>query len=144
MSLQKNQVSGGPNIKEMRRKQREQIQIAKDLFLLWDSDGEGSLSVDELIKAFMKIGLSQDHRFAKKIINAIKPPTQEDVPEQEIEIKLRDFISVFKNDEISDKILKKINEEIRDRKFEDAEEAFFQRQREAQETIQKNARFVSS
>ena len=42
----------------MRRKQKEQIQIAKDLFLLWDSDGEGSLSVDELIKAFMKIGLS--------------------------------------------------------------------------------------
>ena len=71
MSLQKNQVSGGPNIKEMRRKQREQIQIAKDLFLLWDSDGEGSLSVDELIKAFMKIGLSQDHRFAKKIINTL-------------------------------------------------------------------------
>lgn len=124
LSLQKNQVSGGPNIREMRRKQKEQIQIAKDLFLLWDSDGEGSLSVDELIKAFMKIGLSQDHRFARKIINAIKPASMEDVDEADIEIKLRDFICVFKNDEISDKIMKKINEEIRDKKFEEAEEAY--------------------
>jgi len=38
--------------------QKQQIQIAKDLFLIWDGDGEGSLSPDELMKAFVRIGLS--------------------------------------------------------------------------------------
>lgn len=34
------------------------MEIAKDLFLTWDGDGEGSLSPSELIKAFVGIGLS--------------------------------------------------------------------------------------
>lgn len=33
--------------------QKKQIQIAKDLFLIWDGDGEGSLSSDEIMKAFI-------------------------------------------------------------------------------------------
>jgi Ca2+-binding EF-hand superfamily protein len=48
------------------------IETAKNLFLIWDGDGEGSLSPDELIKAFVRIGLSQDHQFAKKIMYSIK------------------------------------------------------------------------
>jgi Ca2+-binding EF-hand superfamily protein len=40
----------------------------KNLFLIWDDDGEGTLSSDEIIKAFVQIGLSQDHHFAKKIM----------------------------------------------------------------------------
>jgi hypothetical protein len=36
--------------------------------LIWDDDGEGTLSSDEIIKAFVQIGLSQDHHFAKKIM----------------------------------------------------------------------------
>ena len=99
-----------PKIKAAR--QKEQIAIAKDLFLLWDADGEGSLSANELIKAFVKIGLSQDHRFANKIIAAINP--NPDVMLSDTEIKIKDFISVFKDDELSDKLIERINEEIHD------------------------------
>ena len=75
--------------------------------MLWDADGEGSLSSTELAKAFVKIGLSQDHRFAKKIINAIKPKTKDEGEEpEEIEIKIPDFIAVFKDDEVQDKAIK--------------------------------------
>ena len=38
--------------------QKGQIEIAKNLFLTWDGDGEGSLSAFEIIKAFVSIGLS--------------------------------------------------------------------------------------
>ena len=48
------------------------IETATNLFLIWDGDGEGSLSPDELIRAFVRIGLSQDHQFAKKIMYSIK------------------------------------------------------------------------
>lgn len=46
--------------KEMTGKEiiKQRIEIAKDLFLIWDNDGEGSLSPDELISAFIRIGLS--------------------------------------------------------------------------------------
>ena len=58
--------------------QKKQMEIAKDLFLTWDGDGEGSLSPSELIKAFVGIGLSQDHHFAKKIMASIRPKGQTD------------------------------------------------------------------
>ena len=48
--------------------QKEQIQLAKELFLIWDGDGEGSLSPDEIMKAFIQLGLSQDYQFANKIM----------------------------------------------------------------------------
>lgn len=39
-------------------KAKKQVNIAKDLFLTWDGDGEGSLSPEELMNAFVRIGLS--------------------------------------------------------------------------------------
>lgn len=53
--------------------QKKQLQVAQELFLIWDGDGEGSLSADELMKAFIQIGLSQDPRFARKIMQNIRP-----------------------------------------------------------------------
>ena len=41
--------------------QKQQQMITKELFLTWDGDGEGSLSQEELISAFIRIGLSSDH-----------------------------------------------------------------------------------
>lgn len=95
-----------------RQRQREQIAVAKNLFLIWDSDGAGSLSPSELIRAFVRIGLSQDHHFAKKILHSIRPQTKSYVAEEDLEIRLKDFISIFRNDEVSDNVIKKINEEI--------------------------------
>ena len=101
---------------EQRERQRKYIEVAKDLFLIWDSDGEGSLSPDELIKAFVQIGLSQDHHFAKKIMYSIKPAPQKGNESDEFEIKMRDFITIFRNDEVSDNVIKMINQEVTFRK----------------------------
>ena len=96
--------------------QQRQIEIAKDLFMIWDGDGEGSLSQDEIMKAFIQIGLSQDHLFAQKIMQNIKPKQVKkeslDEEEESEDIKLKDFIKIFRNDEISDNLTKRINEEI--------------------------------
>lgn len=83
--------------------------IAKDLFLTWDGDGEGSLSPGELIKAFVGIGLSQDHHFAKKIMASIRPRGQTD---QDADIELKDFLKIFKHDEVSDNVVKVVNQEV--------------------------------
>ena len=82
---------------------------------MWDADGGGSLSSVELSKVFVMIGLSQDHRFANKIIHAIKPKqkaSDSDEGPEEIEIKINDFITVFKDDAVSDRSIRRINEEI--------------------------------
>lgn len=54
--LRQRKAKAGPtNDKET---QKKQIEIAKNLILTWDADGEGSLSPAEIIKAFVSIGLS--------------------------------------------------------------------------------------
>ena len=60
------------------------------MFLIWDDDGEGTLSADEIIKAFVQIGLSQDHHFAKKIMANIQPPNKK--KHKNNNIMLKDFI----------------------------------------------------
>ena len=116
--------------------------MAKELFLLWDDDGEGSLGPDELMKAFVRIGLSQDHHFARAIMYSIKPRPSakeeekekekkekkkaiekesengsekgsEDSSEEEDEIQLQDFIKIFRNDDTSENLIKVINEEVK-------------------------------
>lgn len=42
--------------------------MGKDLFLIWDESGDGSLTQEELLAAMVRIGLSQDHHFANKIM----------------------------------------------------------------------------
>lgn len=85
-----------------REAHKKQIQLAKDVFLLWDADGQGSLTPDELISAFVRIGLSSDHHFAKQIMYALKPPSSGQKVDTNFEISLHEFLSVFKNDFVSD------------------------------------------
>ena len=71
----------------------------------------------EITAAFFKIGLSQDSRFAKQIISAIRGPQPEKKeydPNEQIEIKLKDFIKVFKKDEISEVMMANINKTVRE------------------------------
>lgn len=83
----------------------------------WDADGEGSLSPAEIIKAFVSIGLSQDHHFARKIMHSIRPhKADHEDNEEDADIELKDFITIFRNDEVSDNVIKMINEEVNYRK----------------------------
>ena len=86
--------------------------------MIWDGDGEGSLNPEELIKAFVRIGLSQDHHFAKKIMYSIKkigPQLKDTDNDEEFEIKIKEFLTIFKDDEISDRVINMINTEVADR-----------------------------
>ena len=69
------------------------------------------------MNAFVRIGLSQDHHFARKTIESIRPrvassqtpaysaPVSDD-------IKIKDFIKIFRHDEVSDNVIKQINNEV--------------------------------
>ena len=50
---------------------RRHLEFAKNLFVSWDDDGSGMLEPDEIIKPMIGLGLSTDHHFAKKIIQAL-------------------------------------------------------------------------
>ena len=89
---------------------KHQQMITKELFLTWDGDGEGSLSQEELISAFIRIGLSSDHQFAKTIIAAIQP--SKEVRKNNDDITLKDFIKIFRSDEVGESIINVINHEI--------------------------------
>ena len=86
------------------------------MFLLWDGDGEGTLSKDELLKAFIRIGLSQDHNFAEKIMYSIIDKRIVEAKGGEIEINIADFVKIFRSDDISDFAIKSINKEVNLRK----------------------------
>ena len=83
--------------------------------MIWDDDGEGSLSSDEIIKAFVQIGLSQDHHFAKKIMANIQPPNKNKFQNNN-NIMLKDFIKIFRKDEVSENLIKVINQEVKTNK----------------------------
>lgn len=79
--------------------------------MLWDADGEGSLSADEMISAFVRIGLSSDHLFAKKIMNSIKPNKSGSA---DSEVHLKDFVKIFKEDALMDHMIAMINTEVKE------------------------------
>ena len=43
-------------------------------------------------------------------------PCKEDDSDSDMDIELKDFITIFKNDEVSDNVIKMINEEVNYRK----------------------------
>lgn len=98
---------------------KQQINIAKELFLTWDGDGEGSLSPEELMNAFVKVGLSQDHHFAKKIIESIRPSGSD----KNEDIQIPDFVKIFRHDEVSDNVTKQIFKEVQFRKKQEYEKS---------------------
>lgn len=95
-------------VKTKKELKKEQIQLGKDVFQTWDEDGGGSLSKDEIFRAFIKMGLSQDHHFAEKVLSTMKTDGNFDE-----DIELKDFIRIFKDDELSDFAINAINQEIK-------------------------------
>lgn len=53
-------------------REQDQRDFIKDIFIAIDEDGSGTMDQDELIKALLSLGLSQDIQFAKKIVNVLK------------------------------------------------------------------------
>ena len=70
------------------------------------------LDPHEIIKPLIGMGLSSDHNFAKKIIQALDPSQKGKVGPTNIEdlkISPQDFIKIFKSDKVSEQMVKIIN-----------------------------------
>ena len=111
----------GLNI-EAGQKQKEFI---KDIFVAIDEDNSGTMDHEELIKALLCLGLSQDLNFSKRIIkvfqenkakNRAAQQRKQEVKEgfifrneeednRDQEYTLRDFLSVFTQDHVGAKII---------------------------------------
>lgn len=86
----------------------------KDIFIAIDEDGSGTMDQDELIKALLSLGLSQDINFAKRILTIFKDNKirqqhklvqkgllHKDDIKISLEFTFRDFIYLFKKDPFS-------------------------------------------
>ena len=58
------------------------------------------------------MGLSSDHHFAKKILQAIDPKQGDSQGLDNMKITLQDFIKIFKSDKVSERFVKAINNEV--------------------------------
>lgn len=93
---------------------QERKNFIKDIFKALDEDGSGALDQDELIKSLISLGLSQDIRFAQRIVGIFKENQErKNKQSEEIEYDLSDFMDIFKIDKFSDQILFVINESAR-------------------------------
>lgn len=71
---------------------QKHFEFAKSLFKIWDSDGGGSLDVDEISLPLISLGLSTDTGFVEKLVKAIvskklkakKPDVAEDKGSQSV------------------------------------------------------------
>ncbi len=102
---------------------RKHVEFAKNLFISWDDDGSGILEPGEIIKPMIGLGLSTDHHFAKKIIQALdqkqKAANQNGKSNfknlqdgSDTKISLHDFIKIFKDDKMSDHLVEIINQDV--------------------------------
>jgi hypothetical protein len=79
------------------------IKFAKELFLSWDINGDGSITQDELIKPLVGLGLVPDHKFAAKICYALENTKSE---HGNVELTAEDFLKIFKPDRNQDHLMK--------------------------------------
>lgn len=68
----------------------------------WDVDGDGTICENEIIKPLVSLGLAPDEAFAQKICRALEPKNSKRKSGQPLELSLDDFVSIFKNDKISE------------------------------------------
>ena len=97
-----------------------------------DEDGNGTMELDELIKGLLSLNLSQDIDFAKQVIMLFEDQKDkiqrtknhkfrlyhENVKTNKSDNKqflysFKDFLAIFKTDEIGINIIRIINDEIR-------------------------------
>jgi Ca2+-binding EF-hand superfamily protein len=43
------------------------VEFAKDIFISWDENGDGTMDENEIIKPLVSLGLAPDSRFARRI-----------------------------------------------------------------------------
>jgi Ca2+-binding EF-hand superfamily protein len=109
---------------------RETKKLIKEVFTAIDEDGSGALDTEELIKALLCMGLSKDVDFAKRIIKVFKENQEKEqirirklkefkgellepiALNQEPQFTLKDFLMAFGLDEVGEKIIFAINQEI--------------------------------
>lgn len=77
-------------------------------------DGDGSISENELVKPLVSLGLAPDHKFARKICNALVPTNR--VHQGGVDLQLEDFLRIFRSDRVQDALMAVIKR-ASDKKF---------------------------
>ena len=94
------------------KKQTENInnvQFAKEFFEIVDNNDSGGVLRDELSVPLIALGLSSDSSFIEKVLKAVNPfkfgdKSGLDDPFELNEMSLKDFIKIFKKDQVSEKL----------------------------------------
>lgn len=113
------------------QEEQRQKDFIKDIFIAIDEDGNGTMEMDELIKALLSLCLSQDIRFAKQILylfeeNMVLQQSKRDPrfrllgekvaktrSEREgLKYSFRDFLKIFKTDPVGTRIVEVLSKEI--------------------------------
>jgi len=95
------------------------IHFAKDLFKLWDQNQLGRIRLGTLVTKFIALGLAPTEFLALSFFNSVLPEDEHlDLRENKEaikgkEIRLKEFVNLFKGQVYNDKILKVLNSEIR-------------------------------
>lgn len=94
---------------------QKDLQFAKDLFAVWDSDGNGSISENEIVRPLVSLGLAPDAKFAIKICRSLEPKNSNRKPGEPIELQIEDFLNIFKSDKVSDQLMEIVKRETKSR-----------------------------
>jgi len=92
-------------VSEEEKANKKNMQFARDLFKSWDVDGDGTISENEIIKPLVALGLAPDLKFAKKLCGSLEPKNSSRENDEPIELKINDFLNIFKVDLCSDKLM---------------------------------------
>ncbi len=82
------------------------VDLARELFEIWDSRGVGELAYEQVEEHFIALGLAGHPEQALKILRTLKASTGS----LDIEsFSLKDFLQCFKPDKIGSLVCEKIN-----------------------------------
>ena len=79
--------------------------FAKEFFQIMDTNGNGSLNLEEIAIPHIALGLSSDENFIKMVLRNISPKkfsTEESFKTKTLTLK--EFTNVFKSDPVSERI----------------------------------------
>ena len=91
------------NYKNLKRfNQRENdVQFAKELFHIWDENGNGSLDIGELALPMIGMGIINSRENIMKLIKALSIG---DAPEK-VQVTIVDFVQIFKTNPFVDRTI---------------------------------------
>ena len=87
-------------------------EFSKEFFEIMDEDG-GGVSAPELALPLIALGLATDTGFVKRVMKILAPQKFKDSDFENESLGMKEFSTLFRSDQISEKIVETVKEEIR-------------------------------